>query len=54
LTWSGVASAARHFARVIADGYLLPVSAHTAERLLRGGSGRMAPDAVKVAQARPE
>jgi len=33
-------SAARHFARVIADGYLLPVSAHTAERLLRAATGK--------------
>jgi hypothetical protein len=29
-------AAIRHFARTIADGYMLPVSAHTAERLLRG------------------
>ena len=29
-------TAIRHFARTIAQGYMLPVSAHTAERLLRG------------------
>lgn len=47
-------SAARHFARVIADGYLLPVSAHTAERLLRGGPARKAHDGATATQARPE